>query len=535
MALGGDPDGPPLVLLHGLAARWQAFGPLLPALSPRWRVIAPDFRGHGASAHAPGTYAVPTLIDDVDLLLQELGCEERAVVYGHSLGGWTALGLAALRPTAVRAVVVGDTKIEPRAMPADMAVSYLANVPIALKSLAQALQLMDPAVMEAFRAGSLAAGFVPSSVLPSVRCPVLLLQADPAEGGLMSDTDVALALDLLPDAVSERFDGVGHGLHVEAAGRVLDALERFVDRLGPPGARDGVGRLPPPAAAKARTTTMTTELPDEVQEYLRTNATLSLATASSDGAPHATTLLYANEGSTFYVWTRPDTTTSRHMDENPRVAFTIDTYASDWRSARGVQAQGEARQVLDPDERRRFVEVFERKFQGLDTAGAEHVNFYKLLASQVHYIHRRDGADEARRLGTDFERDLVYSVFRELPREDVSDITATLETESYSDGDVIVRQGMPADKFFIIVQGSVEVVRDDEGTERPLGTLKAGQFFGEIAILRDSPRTATVRATGDVTVLAMDRDTFRGMIAKSLGTSVRIDEIISERLSRHES
>lgn len=232
VAVGGDPDGPALVLLHGLAARWQAFGPLLPALSGGWRMLAPDFRGHGGSSHAPGTYRVATLVADTRAVLEQLLGDAPAVLYGHSLGGWVALAIAVHEPARVRGVVVGDTKIEPRGIDPAMAVSYLADVPMALRSLAQAVRVMDPAVMEEFRAGSLAADFRPE-ILLHVRCPVLLLQADPAEGGLMTDADAELALALLADARHRRFPGVGHGLHVEAAAQVLAELEPFLATLPP--------------------------------------------------------------------------------------------------------------------------------------------------------------------------------------------------------------------------------------------------------------------------------------------------------------
>ena len=74
-----------------------------------------------------------------------------------------------------------------------------------------------------------------------------------------------------------------------------------------------------------------------------------------------------------------------------------------------------------------------------------------------------------------------------------------------------MRQGAPADKFFIIVDGEVTVLRDDgRSGEAPVATLRRGQFFGEIAILRDTPRTATVRAVTPVTLLTMDREASSG-------------------------
>src|SRR5207253_2278643 len=92
-------------------------------------------------------------------------------------------------------------------------------------------------------------------------------------------------------------------------------------------------------------------------------------------------------------------------------------------------------------------------------------------------------------------------------------------------------QGAPADKFFIVVEGEVEVVREDEGEPRRLATLGAGQFFGEIAILRDMPRTATVKAVRETTLLSMDRDTFQGLVAQALGTTQNFDQVVQQRLA----
>lgn len=226
----GQADGrSPLLLIHGLAARWQVFGPLIPSLSARWHLFAPDLRGHGRSGWASPHYELRDFVDDVLALLDErIG--ERALVYGHSIGGWLALAVAAERPDAVRAVVVGDTAIHPAGIDPDFAVSYLVNMPISMRSLAKSLNQLDPDVMAHFREGGRGLSFDPDVVLPSVSCPVLLLQANPALGGLMSDTDVERALALLADGTHVRFDDLGHGLHVEDASAVLGVVVPFLDR-----------------------------------------------------------------------------------------------------------------------------------------------------------------------------------------------------------------------------------------------------------------------------------------------------------------
>src|SRR5204862_3339407 len=107
---------------------------------------------------------------------------------------------------------------------------------------------------------------------------------------------------------------------------------------------------------------------------------------------------------------------------------------------------------------------------------------------------------------------------------------AKLQTVQIEAGDVIVRQGAPADKFFIIIDGEVEVVHEQDGATKRLATLTAGQFFGEMAILRDTPRMATVRAIGPTTLFAMERDAFQNLVAGSIGTTQDFDRVIQQRL-----
>lgn len=98
-------QGPPVVLVHGTPLDAKAWDGLVPRLAARHRVIAYDLRGHGSarSCPLPGTYA--PLIDDLALLLDELGLE-RAHVAGHSFGGQVAASFAVAHPERVEALTV---------------------------------------------------------------------------------------------------------------------------------------------------------------------------------------------------------------------------------------------------------------------------------------------------------------------------------------------------------------------------------------------------------------------------------------------
>jgi uncharacterized protein YhbP (UPF0306 family) len=270
------------------------------------------------------------------------------------------------------------------------------------------------------------------------------------------------------------------------------------------------------------------DVPPHVLDFMREHDTLTLATASPGGVPHATTLVYVNDGVLLYIWTKPETTTARHIEQNPVVAFTIDEFASDWREIKGIQGRGDCQTLLDSTEIERVMGLFTGKYPSLEGSLGTDLSFFQITPAELGFI---DNTASGRREGrVEFHRDLVYSLFHDLPEREVERVEAQLRTVEFGEGDVVVRQGAPADKFFIIVDGEVEVVHEGDGAQRPLATLGRGQFFGEIAILRDKPRMATVRALRPTTLFAMESDVFRALVAESMGTTEDFDAVIRQRL-----
>jgi len=119
-------------------------------------------------------------------------------------------------------------------------------------------------------------------------------------------------------------------------------------------------------------------------------------------------------------------------------------------------------------------------------------------------------------------------LFAPLAPEMLEALTARLEPLRFAAGEAIVEQGERGDRFYVIDEGEVEVAVDGRVVERERG----GDHFGEIALLRDSPRTATVRAIGEVHVLALERGDFIAAVTGHSTSAERADAVIGARLAR---
>ena len=129
---------------------------------------------------------------------------------------------------------------------------------------------------------------------------------------------------------------------------------------------------------------------------------------------------------------------------------------------------------------------------------------------------------------------LEHPIFAGLPVARLEAAARALEPVPVTAGQVIVRQGEPADKFYVIADGSVRVTQVPDGgdDEVELRTLGPGDVFGEIGILRRSPRTATVTATSDGLLLALDAAEFLELVGSGPGLSSRLLDLYRGALAR---
>jgi CRP/FNR family transcriptional regulator, cyclic AMP receptor protein len=95
----------------------------------------------------------------------------------------------------------------------------------------------------------------------------------------------------------------------------------------------------------------------------------------------------------------------------------------------------------------------------------------------------------------------------------------------FAPGEELARQGEPGDRFFALVDGSVEVVQDGE----VIGTMGAGEYFGEIALLSHAGRTATVRTTSPTRALVIEGRRFRALLGRAPHVQLAVLEAIRSR------
>ncbi|MGD8805229.1 MAG: cyclic nucleotide-binding domain-containing protein [Chloroflexota bacterium] len=120
-----------------------------------------------------------------------------------------------------------------------------------------------------------------------------------------------------------------------------------------------------------------------------------------------------------------------------------------------------------------------------------------------------------------------------LTAEQVREVSPKLVRQIYEPGQVIINQGDAPDRFYIVIAGWAEVWHEGlSGQHGEIVTRKPGEYFGEVGLLQDRPRSATVRAPADspVEVLAMDRQDFLDLMDESKATEMNVAQEMIQRL-----
>lgn len=241
----GPKNGMPLLLVHGNMSRWQAFSPIINELASNTHVFALDLRGHGKSSHATGTYTLQNHLFDVTSFIKEkIGSPVN--LFGMSLGGMVGLMAGAHYPELIRSIIIGDSPLTLQTLQpivesqkgfGHRVIQYLKTNQI--DKLYQEMNddfssesvcACDPDIlaMTFDRYEEMIDGYHMEKLLPLIKRPILIMRGEEKLGSMITDGDMKMAMDLLPQMWQHKITGVGHSL-LSNKENVLETVTKFLN------------------------------------------------------------------------------------------------------------------------------------------------------------------------------------------------------------------------------------------------------------------------------------------------------------------
>lgn len=249
-------DKPPMLMLHGYTDNGACWGPVTRVLEADYDVIMPDARGHGQTTGPIGALNTDLLAQDAAAIIRALDLG-KTIVFGHSMGGITALALAANEPDLVHAAILED--------PPFMAEEHFVATQAQVKNLE-----IEKNDARAFRALPLEAriaqgkadnpiwsdeelvpwaaskaefnmdivpyhlgfrGFEWREAFAKVTCPVLLITGDTDKSCFVSPELSALSEQLCPTCTTAYINGAGHCIHRDRFDETMAAVSLFLEEF----------------------------------------------------------------------------------------------------------------------------------------------------------------------------------------------------------------------------------------------------------------------------------------------------------------
>lgn len=130
---------------------------------------------------------------------------------------------------------------------------------------------------------------------------------------------------------------------------------------------------------------------------------------------------------------------------------------------------------------------------------------------------------------------IIPRAFPGIKPDEIEDLIATSQVHSYAPGEVLCHENALEDRFYMILEGEVEVTKVINNSEvRVLKLLKPGDFFGEMALIHNAPRAATVTARSALTTLELDKAGFERVLHGSSSVAMAMVSEISNRLRQND-
>ncbi len=254
----GPKSGTPMLMLHGLTARYQYWEPISQGFMQKFHVFSCDFRGHGRSGRVPGQYRIIDYGRDIVAFLH--GCiNEPTVIVGHSLGAITALEIAAQSPELVRALVLLDPGLFLRNLPLIATTSFHdwfqfvydtlklstsydeiltrchAMSPTAdevdVQDMADGINHLDIDTVAAVLQDQLMVGWDLERTVQRISCPALLLYGDWGHDSAVRDEDAAYFKSHLPQVVDIKIVNGSHMFPWEQMDITLEHIQNFLQSI----------------------------------------------------------------------------------------------------------------------------------------------------------------------------------------------------------------------------------------------------------------------------------------------------------------
>ena len=133
------------------------------------------------------------------------------------------------------------------------------------------------------------------------------------------------------------------------------------------------------------------------------------------------------------------------------------------------------------------------------------------------------------KLRRDAKTQLISRVplFAHCSKKELAAVAGIADEIDLREGTELTREGAPGREFLILVEGTADVLKKG----RKINSLKSGDFFGEIALVHRTPRTATVKATSPVRALVVTDRNFRTLLERSSEIQLKVLQALAERVA----
>ena len=121
-------------------------------------------------------------------------------------------------------------------------------------------------------------------------------------------------------------------------------------------------------------------------------------------------------------------------------------------------------------------------------------------------------------------------LFSKLEQSKLKLLAFTSELQTYEDSEVVFREGEAADCAFVVLDGEADIYANTDSGQVVVGTLKSNQLLGELGVITNSPRSATIRARGKLMMLRISGETFLKLLAENPSVALDVMRQLSGKL-----